>query len=167
MTIHRHLTVGDFARYARLLARHVHRLPALLLKVRIIHDQHPIPFPGQRLHLREALVVQRYLISYHVCQQVIELLLVGLRYHHRQRVTVLERCVTEQAGDILTQGRGAGALGKVPATAPKTLPIPATALGVPAVSALVFRPCSCSWSPLMIDFLNFDKVVEYTPWAQH
>ena len=113
MTIDRHLTVGHLARRAGILARDADRLPALLLKARIIHDQHPIPFTGQPLHLRDPLAVERYVIPHHVGQQMMKLLLIGLRHHRCQGVTVLERRLTEQAGDILAQGLGAWALGKL------------------------------------------------------
>src|SRR5215472_6861604 len=113
MTIDRDLAVGHFARRPAILAGHPDRVSPLLLKPRIIKDEHPIAFARQRLHLGDPLPVERALIPHHVGQQVVELLLVGLGYHLGQGVAVLVGMLTEKAGEILPQGLRTRPFGKM------------------------------------------------------
>ncbi len=113
MTIDRDLAVGHFARRSGILARHPDRVAPALLKPGIIKNEHAIAFPGQRLHPGDPLPIERGLIPDHVGQQVVELLLVGLRHNLSQGVTVFVGMLTEQAGKILTQGFGTRPLGKM------------------------------------------------------
>jgi hypothetical protein len=55
----------------------------------------PLPRVGQGQHLGNPLPVERLLIPPHVGQQVLQLLLAGLRHHLRQGVTVLIWMLTE------------------------------------------------------------------------
>jgi hypothetical protein len=78
MTIDRDLTVSHLARRPGILVGHADRVTPLLLKPRIIQDEHAIPCAGQGLHLDDSLPVEGGLIPDHVGQQVVELLLIGL-----------------------------------------------------------------------------------------
>ena len=113
MTIHRDLTVGHLARRPRILPRDPHRVAAPLFEAGIIEDEHPIAFAAQRLHLGDPLPIEVRLIPDHVGHQVLQLLLIGVGDDVGQGVTVLVRMLTEQPGHILTQGLGAGRLGKM------------------------------------------------------
>jgi hypothetical protein len=72
----------------------------LLLKPRILKDEHAIPFAGQRPHPGDPLPVEGGLIPDHVRQQMIELLLIGLGHDLRQGVAVFVGMLAEQAGEI-------------------------------------------------------------------
>ena len=113
MTIDRDLAVGQFARRPAILSGHADRVSPLLLKPRIIKDEHAIAFAGQRLHPDDPLPVEGGLIPDHIGQQVVELLLVGFGHHLCQGVTVFVGMLTEQAADILPQGLCARSLGKM------------------------------------------------------
>ena len=104
MAIHRHLAVRDFAQRARILARHPHRLLALLGKARIIQHQCSIAFGVQLQHHADPLAVQSGFVPDHLGQQSLQLLLTGLRHDLRQRVAVLVRMFREQTGQITFQG---------------------------------------------------------------
>ena len=113
VTIHRDLAVRHFARRPGILAGHPDRVLSPLFEPRIIKDEGPIPFAGERLHLGDPLPIEAGLIPDHVGQQVLQLLFIGVGDDGGQGVTVLVWVLTEQTGQVLAQGLGAEGLGKV------------------------------------------------------
>src|SRR5437868_3179503 len=103
MTIDADLTIGQFSGRPGILARDAHRVLPLLFKTGVIKDEGTITFALDLQHPGHPLPIERAFIPDHLGQQMVELLLIGLRHNLGQRVAILVRVLAEQPGDILPQ----------------------------------------------------------------